>query len=156
MEELYKILLEERDKDSKRYWTIFSLMNIINAGLLAAIASRENPDIFLKVLASNFGMILCAIWLFAELRMLSWISLWERKIRDMERCYLKEIHPTSGSEDLYELGFRIFRQRKNPWWAFLPTRWIGPLISVFFGVVWLLIRLPCITKLPILNYLFRS
>jgi len=46
MEELYKMLLQERENDSKRYWTIFSTMNIINAGLLAVVASKDNPDVF--------------------------------------------------------------------------------------------------------------
>jgi len=148
MEELYKILLTERENDSKRYWAIFNLMNIINAGLLAVIATEKSQNLYYRDLAACFGMILCVVWLLAELRMVGWIRSWERKIRYIETWYLKEIIPTSESKSLYDLRFRIFKDRKSDFlWGIIPTRSVGPIVSVLFGVVWLLIRFPGLLKL---------
>ena len=158
MEELYKLLLVERENDSKRYWTIFNLMNIINAGLLALILTKGKPNEYFQDLAACFGIILCVVWFLAELRMIGWIRLWEKKIKDIERCYLKEINLISESKNLYDLGFRIFRHRKISFpWRVLPTRSIGPVLSILFLLVWLFIRFPCIPKsIPILTYLIGS
>ena len=131
MEEIYKILLGERENDSKRYWTIFNLMNIINAGLLAVITTERNQIICYRDLAACFGIFLCLVWFLAEVRMIGWIKLWENKLEEVEKQYLKEIKPE----------FKLFRDRKNPKrWAFLPTRWTGPVLSILFGLVWLFIR----------------
>ena len=157
MEELYKILLAERENDSKRYWIIFSLMNIINAGLLAVIATEKNQNLYYRDLAACLGMILCVVWFLAELRMVGWIRSWERKIRYIETWYLKEIIPTSESKSLYDLRFRIFRDRKIvfPWG--IPTRFIGPIVSILFWFIWLSIRFPWVPKsIPILKSLIHG
>jgi hypothetical protein len=148
MEELYKILLTERENDSKRYWTIFNLMNIINAGLLAVITTEKNQIVYYRDVAAWFGIFLCIVWFLAEVRMTGWIKLWENKLEQVEEQYLKDIKPQ----------VKVFRDRKNPKrWAFLPTRWIGPVLSVLFALVWLFIRWPCIPKsVPILNCLIRG
>ena len=158
MEELYKILLAERENDSKRYWIIFSLMTIINAGLLAVTATEKNQNLYYRDLAACFGMILCVVWFLVELRMVGWIRSWEKKIRYVETWYLKEIIPTSESKSLYDLRFRIFRHRKIAFlWGIIPTRSIGPIMSILFWFFWLLIRFPRLPKLiPILSYFFRT
>ena len=154
MEELYKMLLAERENDSKRFWTIFNLMNIINAGLLAVITTEKIQNIYFQDLAALFGICLCIIWFLAEWRMVGWIELWEEK--------LKKIESTKGFNNFGSFieNFTIFRERKNPYrvpFGFLPTRWVGWLLPALFGFTWLFIRFPCIPKsLPILKWFIRS
>lgn len=150
MEEFYKLLLAERENDSKRYWTIFNLMNIINAGLLAVIITRGTPNNHFQDLAAWFriipwfGMILCGVWFFAEVRMIGWIQLWEAKLKKVEEYYSKDAKPISDSNNFASCvgEFKVFRNRdeeKPFWWAFLPTRYIGPALSILFFAIWVVI-----------------
>ena len=145
IEKLYEILLGERENDSKRYWAIFSLMNIVNAGLLA-ILSTGNVTVF-EIFIPIVGIVLCFIWFFAGVRMMGWIELWENKIKFIEEYYIKHIDLPSECKKLSELDFNIFRKRENPYrWTIIPTRWIGMLLALSFGVVWIYIFLIRIIK----------
>jgi hypothetical protein len=149
MEELYKILLVERENDSKRYWTIFNLMNIINAGLLAVITTQKDQNTY-RDFAACFGILLCLFWFLAEVRMAGWIKLWEEKLKKIEST---EAFNNFGS---FVDNFTVFKERKNPYrfhFGFLKTRWVGWLLPALFGFTWLFIRFPCIPKsIPMLNY----
>ena len=151
MQEIYKILLAERENDSKRYWTIFNLMNIINAGLLAAVATETIQNRYFQDLAALFGICLCIIWFLGEWRMVGWIKWWERKLEEVE---------STRAFKRFSYGFNIFRQRKNLYRyhvGFLRTRYIGAILPALFAVTWLFIRFPCIPRsLPVLKWLIRS
>src|SRR3990172_2223458 len=42
MEELYKMLLSDRDHESKLFWTIFGVMNIVNGALFVFVTGKPN------------------------------------------------------------------------------------------------------------------
>jgi hypothetical protein len=134
MKELYKVLLEGREDDAKRLWTIFSVMNVINAGLFAFVTVKTT-DYFLQIIAPILGICLCILWFFSARRMQGWVRLWEEKLKSIEESYLIELNICSH--------FKIFREREkeNPIKFSLSTRLIGWLLPIIFGVAWLLILL---------------
>jgi len=155
MEELYKLLLAERENDAKRLWTIFSVMNVINAGLFAVVTVKETSN-FLQIIAAFLGIGLCIIWRFAVNRMVGWVRLWERRLRMIERLYLAKVNQNLLNQSSISIpaNFRIFigRQRQNPYRQGIPTRSAGQLLPLLFLVVWFVILVSLL--LPQLKLLF--
>jgi hypothetical protein len=137
MKEFYKILLEERENDAKRLWTIFSVMNIINAGLFAVVSVKETSHLF-QIIAAILGICLCFLWLLSVRRMQGWVELWEEKIKFVEEFYLRELNRDTVREGLTPIcsNFGIFRYRENPKRFALGTRIVGWLLPIIFGAAW--------------------
>jgi hypothetical protein len=137
MKEFYKVLLEERENDAKRLWTIFSVMNVINAGLFAVVSVKETSRLF-QIIAAILGICLCFLWLLSVRRMQGWVILWEEKIKSVEELFMREVNKDLVGEGLTPIcsNFGIFRNRENPKKFALGTRIVGWLLPIIFGAAW--------------------
>jgi hypothetical protein len=119
IENFYKMLLDERDRDAQRFWIIFSLLSIVNGGLLGFILNSKNPSSGFKLVASLLGIALCVIWGLVQRRMGFWIRWWEKKLEEVEPLYFKELHEKSGyrkngkEEAKFPNDFKLFCNRHD-------------------------------------------
>ena len=139
MEELYKILLAEREHDSRRFWVIFGVMALLNGGLFAFVTAPSGVTAPLRPVAALLGLVLCTIWLLAERRMIGWLNDWEKRLIDIEPLYLAEKRRAHGTnQPPWPAGFQIFQERKrrNPVRFGLSTRTAACILPVLFFVAW--------------------
>lgn len=130
----YKMLLDERDRDAQRFWIIFSLLSIVNGGLLGFVINSRDVSLGLKLIASLLGIVLCIVWGLVQKRMSFWIRLWEKKLEEIEPLYFKELNEksgckTNGEEAKFPIDFKLFcnrrdsvyLQKKDHWTYWLET-----------------------------------
>jgi hypothetical protein len=137
MKDLYKYLLDERDRESQRYWQIFSVMSFVNGGLLVVVTAQKAGPV-LSALAAILGIALCIVWLQSLRRLRGWLEWWEGKLQDLEPRYLEglkteaEKNKTPGLPD----GFKLFVGRKGAVTLGISTRTAAWLVPLFFGLAW--------------------
>lgn len=162
-EKFYKMLLDERDRDAQRFWIIFSLLSIVNGGLLGFVINSRDLSLGLKLIASLLGIVLCIIWYLVQVRMRFWIRWWEEKLEEVEPLYFKELNLKSGCK--FPIDFKLFRSRgdsvyieKKDHWTYwletekdrkyickflhekgISTRDAGSLLPFFFGMAWIIL-----------------
>jgi hypothetical protein len=144
--DLYKNLLDERERDSARFWTIFYMMSLVNALLFGAVATKA-PAPSLQIVATISGIAISLIWLGVQRRMAGWISWWEKRLQEVEPCYLAELSGPTILVNALPTSFKLFQERKNAVTEGLSTRLAAQLLPVLFIIVWvkilyLLVR-PC-------------
>ncbi len=135
VKDLYSYLLQGREHDSKRFWDIFVVMNVINGGLFGLAASNLTCE-GLKVLAAFLGICLCVLWAGVEIRMGEWVKWWETSLRDFEPHYFKELQNGHKERDEFLAKLAVFRNREGKVVKGFSTRAVGLLVPVVFLVVW--------------------
>jgi hypothetical protein len=142
MTELYKMLINIRENDAKRFWTIFSLLSIINAGLLAVLYAKDSIT-SLRIITPALGFVLCIIWILAQRSIGGWFRWWGDKIREIEPYFLEEINLQRKNANLGEFKKYILIDHipknnsfKNFTISTVTTGWLVPTI---FAVLWLIL-----------------
>ncbi|MFH2120802.1 MAG: hypothetical protein ABIJ25_10465 [Pseudomonadota bacterium] len=136
MKDLYSFLLQGREHDSKRFWDIFVVMNVINGALFGLAFSNLTVDI-LKILAAVLGIGLCVLWAGIERRMDAWVKWWESILNDCEPHYLKELQNGLSERDEFLQKLEVFHNREGKIVKGFSTRVVGILVPVVFLVGWL-------------------
>lgn len=139
MAELYALLVHERSNEATRFWTIFSLLSILNLGLFAALA-RENSNPALHVPAGGLGLLFCILWFVAQRRIDYWLAWWEAKLREIEPAYLASISAEQcriGQPRLPD-DFCVFTNRNMGRKQGASTRAVGWLVPIGFMLIWVM------------------
>lgn len=141
MQELYKMLLSDRAHESKLFWIIFGVMNVVNGGLFVFVT--ENKDHPLIWVASSLGIALCIVWGFAQRRIRGWVRWWEIKLEQVEPLYFEELNHILKRRGLTTLpaGFTLFRNRLCAVREGISTRLVGVLIPIIFALAWVIVLL---------------
>lgn len=141
MEELYKMLLSDRDHESKLFWSIFGVMSVINGGLFAFITQK--PDHHFVRVAALLGIGLCIIWALGQRRIRGWVRWWETKLEDVELLYFEELNQRRRANSLQALPvhFTLFRNRQCAVHEGISTRTVGIAIPLLFALAWAVILL---------------
>jgi hypothetical protein len=139
LEELYKMLLSDRDHESKLFWSVFGVMTIINGGLFAFIT--QNPEHPFIWITAFLGIGLCTIWALGQRRLKGWVRWWEKKLEAIERLYFEELNQGLRANSLETLpdGFTLFRNRQCAVHEGISTRTVGIAIPLLFAAAWVLI-----------------
>jgi len=145
MSELYKNLLDEREHESQRFWTIFSVMSVVNGGLLAVVTAKE-PGPLLRGLSALLGIALCVVWFQSLKRIRSWLVWWERKLQDLEPQFFAELNKEAEKNGTPPLpaNFKLFKDRQPEVTIGMSTRTAGWLIPLFFAVAWIVVLLSAV------------
>jgi len=139
MEELYKLLLSDRDHESKLFWSVFGVMTVINGGLFAFIT--QNPDHPFVWITAFLGIGLCTIWTLGQRRLRGWVRWWEIKLEAIERLYFEELNQGLKANSLESLpaDFTLFRNRQCAVHEGISTRTVGVAIPLLFTGAWVVV-----------------
>ena len=139
MEELYRMLLSDRDHESKLFWSVFGVMTIINGGLFAFVI--QNPDHPFIRIAALLGIGLCSIWALGQRRIRGWVRWWEIKLEAIELLYFEEVNQRRKANSLQSLpsDFTLFRNRQCAVHEGISTRTVGVAIPILFAMAWVVI-----------------
>ena len=139
MQELYKMLLSDRDHESKLFWVIFGVMNIVNGGLFVFV--KEKPNHPLIWVASLLGIGLCVIWLLAQRRIRGWVRWWEIQLETIEPFYFEELNQRRSQVGLAPLptNFTLFRNRRCAVQEGISTRKVGVFLPLLFASAWVIV-----------------
>jgi len=139
MEELYKMLLSDRDHESKLFWSLFGIMAVINGGLFAFIT--QNPEHSFVWITALLGIGLCIIWALGQRRLRGWVRWWEIKLEAIERPYFEELNQGLRASSLETLpsDFTLFRNRQCAVHEGISTRAVGVAIPILFAIAWAVI-----------------
>jgi hypothetical protein len=138
--EIYEYLVKGREEDSKRFWTIFSLMSVINSGLLAGYPLANQIPV-LEFWIPILGVILCITWYLTIRRMHAWVAWWEKKLVEFEPKFFEEINAQRKKKRISEIPdtFAIFQNRWLDRSVGISTRVAGWLIPLLFSISWLIL-----------------
>jgi hypothetical protein len=136
MKSMYEMAFEGWKTDSARFWTLFSVMSVLNGALLASLSlgGGENVSAFAdwRVAVSLLGIVLCLIWHGIQKRMASWCKWWDERLEQLEPAH--RLANDAGPDA------KIFEGRKaeggHPGLSTPVAGWMTPLL---FGVVWLIV-----------------
>ena len=131
---LYRDLLNERERDSARFWNIFYVLSLVN-GLLSGAVATKSPPRLLAIIAAIAGILLSLLWLGVQRRMAAWILWWEARLQEVESNYFGSLSSTTTPPSLPD-NFSLFRNRTVNATASLSTKTAAQLLPVLFLLVW--------------------
>ncbi len=121
MDKLYEIIVNERDRDCQRTWVIFSIMSLINSGLLAAQSFGCSNVSGLRLI-SLLGVFICVIWFFLIDKMVKWANWWEKKIEEIEPYYFEWVTDNRNPQSKLPQNFKVFVDRQGAVPGRIPGR----------------------------------
>ena len=139
MEKIYEILVGERERDARRYWTIFGVLSVINSGLFGLVAATGPAREFVQA-ACLLGTAVCLLWIGGALRMAAWIRWWENRLERLEPEYFASLRQGEADAAAGRLPswFKVFEGRRlELGFNGFSTRWIGWMLPALFLLIWI-------------------
>ncbi len=139
MKGMYEIAFEGWKTDTARFWTLFSVMSVLNGALMAGLSlgGEDASDKFAdwRIGVSVLGIVLCYLWYGIQHRMSSWCSWWDKKLESLEpeyRATASRLNVGTGVDNE-----AIFEGRKSGGnGPGISTRVAGRVTPLLFGVGW--------------------
>jgi hypothetical protein len=81
--EQYKIACDLQDRESARFWERNNVFLLIQGGMLAFFATRDQAP-WLEILLASEGIALCVLWLGVLVKGRDYVYRWSRVVVEME------------------------------------------------------------------------